>query len=214
MNGVSAGRRARYPTVRIAPLLLLLLAACGASYEEASRQADVSNHRARADSDARVARLGTAFQPAGTSVTEPSPPAPYSTHKPDVVLVAGPHAHGLGDGEFLYAPTAGGTLRFVSEACAVGGSCGCSIPIGYAYLHDRAGHVVIVRQVPDVSYRVVRVHGSCGYGCGVAQPGFHDTQPVPAVDLGVTDLGHVEVREDRYPLEIVDKQCDKMIPAP
>ena len=194
--------------------LVLLLAACGASYEEASRQADVSNQRARADSDARVARLGTAFQPAGTRVTEPSPPARYGTTTPDVVLVAGPQAHGLGPDEYLYAPAGGGTLRFVSGGCAVGSSCGCNVPVSYTYLHDRTGHVVIVRQLPEVTYRVVHVHGSCGYGCGVPQPGFHDMQPVAAVDLGVTDLDHVEVREDRYPLEIVDEKCDKMIPAP
>lgn len=194
--------------------LLLLLAACGASFEEASHQADVSNQRARAASDARVAHLGTAFQPAGTRVTEPSPPGRYGAAKADVVLVAGPRSHGLEGDELLYAPVGGGTLRFVSGGCAVGGSCGCTIPIGYTYLHDRDGRVVIVRQVPDVTYRVVHVHGSCGYGCGTPQPGFHDMQPVPAVDLGVSDLAHVEVREDRYRLEIVDKQCDKMIPAP
>jgi hypothetical protein len=197
--------------VRIA--LLLLLAACGASYEEASHQADVSNQHARADSDARIASLGAAFQPAGTSVTEPSPPAPAGRATPDVVLVAGPHTHGLGDDEFLYAPVGGGTLRFVSVACAVGGSCGCSIPVGYTYLHDRAGRVVIVRRQPEVTYREVHVHGACGYGCGVPPPGLHDG-PVPAVDLGVASLDRVEVREDRYPLEIVDKRCDKMIPAP
>lgn len=200
----------------------LLIAGCGPSLTQATRDVDAHNETSSQRLMRRVAEAGTPLTPASIEIqiagATPDPYAPAGA-PPSTAPMGSPAATagalGLVESEKLYR--VGDQLAFVGGMCAERAACGagCGMSAEYRYARAADGHLVILRIRPIVSTVRVKVD-QCGSDCGGVPPGREPHPPamVTGALLDVRSLDQVEVRDLGYPLRRVDTWCANPEPRP
>lgn len=220
--------RTRLVLGQLAAAAALVVAGCAPSLHEL----ETDNHHALARADAAAAAAGTPFTPATIEVADPLPPAApqpgyaaASASSPaagaPATLAAAAGWHGLLDSEHVVALRSTGELVLLGGVCVRRGRCGgCSGYAEYRYAHARDGHVVVVRMHPLEEVVASHDDPSCPAGCGggnpastmAAQAGM--APPATGARLGITSLAQLEIRDDAYPVKLVETVCTNTTPVP
>jgi hypothetical protein len=215
----------RYVHVRI--VYVSLLAACTPSLATLNAE----NERAVAHAESVAAASGTAFKPANVDVADPVPPPadreahlwqpPRPPSGPPATLVAQAGSHGLLETEHVVALASNGELLFLGGVCTSRNNCGgCSSFAEYRYYHTADGHVIVVRMNPVEDVVDSQDDPSCPAGCGGGNPQSTEEAmagaPPPSVglDLGITSIAKLEIREDSYPVKVIERRCTNTTPLP
>ncbi|MFT3696155.1 MAG: hypothetical protein QM831_23655 [Kofleriaceae bacterium] len=184
-------------------LALLLLISCAPS----QAHLDAENKTSLDHATAKATASGAPFAPTASQVP---------------IVTTGLPATGLIGGE-LVIKLESGELAFAGFACLEPARCGdgCGRAATYQYAHASDGHVVIVRDRPIWVAVATKDDPSCPAGCGGGTPQarvMRDPNAPPptmaASGLGITDLAKLEIRDNSYRMEYVDRVCTNTTPVP
>jgi hypothetical protein len=195
---------------------LLGLTGCVMSPEAvASLQSDVAirnqERHEQALRDAERSAGGNVFTPPFVSIPDPDSPGGsdgVGEASADTPVKLPDGFAGRVDGEALYRMP-NGKLGFAGPTCLSGDSCGCDVSQEHVFFKRPDGKVIIVRLVPTVVDRTVKLE-FCGYGCGMPAP----PPPIVVADLGIEWADQVEIRSIRWTSERVVETCDHPTPVP
>ncbi len=194
---------------------LLLLVACAPSAAEIERHNTTALDRATQ----RSANGVTPFTPGTVSVADladPSAPRGAGAVVAHVSRAADPHA--LLGAEHIGALD-DGRMVFLGRYCVETRPCSdqCAEYASYSYGKALDGHIVITRTYPRRVAVAEHGNASCPATCGGiprAGPGSDPGASTAGVVLGNVLPRQIELRDNGYRVEYVDRRCTNMTPVP